>query len=77
MHAHICNSRAPPTTSWKVICTIGEIKFGEIFVPIHTYSMSRWRNFVVYGTQIMARVDKKGGVAFVCNITLCHSTSDP
>ena len=32
--------QAPPTTSWKVTCVIGEIKFGEIFVPIH--SMKLW-----------------------------------
>ena len=32
--------RAPPTTSWKVTHAIGEIKFGEIFVSIH--SMSLW-----------------------------------
>ena len=32
--------RAPPTTSWKVTHTIGEIKFGKIFVSIH--SMSLW-----------------------------------
>ena len=45
-HAYIyvhSNLRAPPTTSWKVTRVIGEIKFGEIFVPI--YSMSLWRKF--------------------------------
>ena len=34
-YAHTNNLRVPPTTSWKVICVIGEIKFSEIFVPIY------------------------------------------
>ena len=37
------NSQTPLTTSWKVTRVIGEIKFGEIFVPIH--SMNLWRKF--------------------------------
>ena len=41
-YAH-SDSRASPTTSWKVTRAIG-----EFFVPIHSKSL--WRNFVVYGT---------------------------
>ena len=37
------HSRAPPTTSWWATRAVGEIKFGEIFVPIQ--SMSIERNF--------------------------------
>ena len=39
------NSRAPPTTSWKITHVIGEIKFGENFVPIRIQSMSLWWKF--------------------------------
>ena len=37
------HSRTPPTTSWWVTCAVGEIKFGEIFVPIQ--SMNIEQNF--------------------------------
>ena len=43
------HSRAPPTTSWWATCTVGEVKFGEIIVPIE--SMSIERNF--YPTKIL------------------------
>ena len=35
------HSRAPPTTSWWSTRAVGEIKFGEIFVPIQSLSIER------------------------------------
>ena len=44
VHTYVhSNSRAPPTTSWKVTRAIYGIQFDEIFVPIH--SMSLWQKF--------------------------------
>ena len=35
------HSRAPPTTSWWATRAVGEIKFGEIFVPIQSLSIEQ------------------------------------
>ena len=53
--AHTNNLQAPPTTSWKVTCAIGETKC-EIFVPRQSSYESLAKifaseNFVVYGIE--------------------------